>query len=380
MRRLFNQVMPYAWGSRSAIAALQGRPPSPTPEAELWLGTHVVAPSRVDGPTGATLAQVIAADPLGTLGPQVQARFGELPFLLKVLAAEAPLSLQAHPSKSQAEAGFARENAAQIPLTAPHRLYRDANHKPELICALSEFEALCGFRPVPESLALVAALQLDDLHAQLSQGLAQGFHWLMRLGPTEQRQLVSQTLAAVSRLPQPSASLVNRLAQQYPTDVGVVAALLLNHVTLQPGEALFLPAGNLHGYLRGTGIELMANSDNVLRGGLTPKHVDVEALMSVLRFEGAPVVIQHPDAPAQGEPLAQAHVPEFTLTRMALNDARVLQRRGPEILLCTAGEIQVSAAADRQTLRQGDSLFAAFNEGPLSLTGRGTVFRASVGL
>ncbi len=287
------------------------------------------------------------------------ARFdGQLPFLLKVLAAAQPLSLQAHPSLSQARAGFARENAAGLPPDAPTRCYRDANHKPELICALTTFHALCGFRPVRESLRLLTGLGVDVTGLE-RDGLATWFRAVM----TERR-----SLTRVVEVPgfERECALARRLVEAWPGDPGVLGALLLNYVVLQPGEALFLSAGNLHAYVEGTGVELMANSDNVLRGGLTPKHVDVAELLSVLDFtDAAPTVLRGDYA---------TPVEDFRLTRLTLGAPQQLPARA-QILLVTEGEAQLGDL----TLKQGESVFLGADE-QRTLSGHGVVFCASAGL
>jgi mannose-6-phosphate isomerase len=298
---LENPVRPYAWGSRTVIAELRGEPsPSPHPEAEMWLGAHPGDPSRLVGADGGrtSLLDALRADPEGLLGPDRCAKWsGNLPYLLKVLAADEPLSLQAHPSSAQAAEGFARENAAGIPVDAPTRNYRDASHKPELICALSEFHALVGFREVPGTLALLRALDVAELapHVALlaaqpdAAGLRALFTTWITLPQSVLDRAVPALQAACVRLAADGefareARMALELSERYPGDAGVLAALLLNLAVLEPGEALYLPAGNMHAYLSGAGVELMANSDNVLRGGLTPKHVDVAELLRVLDF------------------------------------------------------------------------------------------------
>ncbi|MEO7122644.1 MAG: mannose-6-phosphate isomerase, class I, partial [Lacisediminihabitans sp.] len=281
-----NTPRPYAWGPSTAIAELLGHAASSGPEAELWLGAHPASPSVIVDPSSvggaATLPEWIAADPELTLGRF--AATGRLPFLLKILAAAHPLSLQAHPTPAQAVAGFERENALGIPLDAAHRNYKDASAKPELIYALSDtFDALCGFRPLDEVRSLLMELldlddrteepqpqPLEDLLQRLSSDdeLPSVFEWLISSGagvPTLV-SLVSRLAPLSSHAPLATAAA---LAVEYPDDPGIVISLLLNRVTLARGEALYLPAGNIHAYLEGVGVELMAASDNVMRGGLT---------------------------------------------------------------------------------------------------------------
>lgn len=378
MFRLENSVQPYAWGSVTAIPTLLGLPSTGGPQAELWLGAHPSAPSRLNG---RSLESLITEAPRPMLGAQVEQRFGQrLPFLLKVLAAAKPLSLQAHPSLAQAQAGFAREEAAGVPRTAANRNYKDPNHKPELICALTPFRALCGFRRVDDTRALLSALGVAELAPFLETlsrgGLRSLFERVMTVPAAEREPLVRAVVAACASRPPAafSAECANAVAleREYPGDVGVIGALLLNLVTLRPGEALSLGAGNLHAYLEGTGIELMANSDNVLRGGLTPKHVDVPELLRVLDFTDGPVAV----VMARGAPEAvyPTPFPDFRLSRVDVSAALSLSRNGPDLLLCVDGEVLVNGLA----LVRGQSAFAPFDDGPLVLSGRGVMYRATV--
>jgi mannose-6-phosphate isomerase len=391
---LENTVQPYAWGSRTAIAELRGEPvPSPGPEAELWMGAHPAAPSRiVRAGVRTSLAEVVARAPEVELGARAMAEHGpRLPFLLKVLAAEEPLSLQAHPDPLQAREGFDREEAAGIPRDAPGRNFRDPHAKPELLCALSPFEALCGFRPAAEALEILDAIEspaLDPVRERLAgpdapDALREAFTLLSTL-PRDARAPLVEAAAAAARRLGPAAldgafAWTERLAAPHPADPGVVIALLLRRVRLAPGEALFLPAGSLHLYLHGVGVEVMASSDNVLRGGLTPKHVDVPELLRVIRFgeEPAPVVGPRPGRP--GEQVYQTPAREFELSRIELSggelEAAVL---GPEILLCTAGQAEAASGAERLALRRGASAFVPAATGSYRLSGAGTVFRAAL--
>ena len=378
MRRLTNTVQPYAWGSRTALTDLLGVPASGAPQAELWLGAHPLAPSRLDG---RPLDAVIAEHPEALLGRAAVERFGpRLPFLLKVLAAERPLSLQAHPSREQAKASFERENAAGVPLTAPHRVWKDDNHKPELLCALTPFRALCGFREPRATRALLSGLPVPGLSPLLDAldggGLSALFRRLMTLPKDTGAALVAGVVSACRQRPVPSfeaeCSTAAALADEYPGDVGVVGALLLNLVQLAPGEALALGPGNLHAYLSGVGVEVMANSDNVLRGGLTPKHVDVPALLEVLDFSSGPAPVLRPSGTP--EAVYETPFPDFRLSRLTVREPLTLKRRSADILLCTAGAVAVGGVV----LERGQSGFCAFDEGPLQLSGDGTLFRATV--
>lgn len=375
MERLTNVTQPYAWGSKELLAKLGGRPPSESPEAEVWMGAHPIAPSRI---LNQTLIEVLEAAPGSTLGAEVMLRWGvKLPYLLKLLAAAQPLSLQAHPSLAQARAGFDRENAANVPLTAPHRNYKDCNHKPELLCALTAFRALCGFREVGKTVELFEALGQSALAARLKAGLQPTFAWLMTLPKSEAAVLVEAVVAAGKGITGhwekecANAVLLNKL---YPGDIGVVSALLLNYLELQPGQAIYLPAGNLHAYLGGLAVEVMASSDNVLRGGLTPKHVDVPELLAVLDFRPAEVAVLEPE-PSDGEEVYRTPAAEFRLSRFVLQ-GRSLQptRRGAEILVCTEGKVTVGSLEVKPT----DSVFVPASDGLYGLAGTGVVYRATV--
>ncbi|MFF9431845.1 mannose-6-phosphate isomerase, class I [Streptomyces sp. NPDC014746] len=381
MDRLVNTVRPYAWGSTTAIPDLLGTAPTGEPQAELWMGAHPGAPSR----TGrGALNELIDADPVRELGERAVQKFGpRLPFLLKLLAAGAPLSLQVHPDLEQAKAGYAAEEAAGIPVDAPHRMYKDANHKPELICALTPFDGLCGFRAPAEAADLIAALGVDSLkpyvdllHAHPEEAaLREVLTALLTADRDEMAHTVAEAAAAADRLGGDHAPFAS-LAHHYPGDPGVIAAMLLNRVRLQPGEALYLGAGVPHAYLDGLGVEIMANSDNVLRCGLTPKHVDVPELLRIVRFEPNESAVLRPEASPSGEEVYETPIDEFRLSRFVRAEGAApndLTTPTPQILLAVAGRPR----AGETVLGPGDSVFVPAGE-PTELTGAGTVFRATV--
>jgi mannose-6-phosphate isomerase len=389
---LSNVVQPYAWGSKQALAELRGEPgPSSAPEAELWMGAHPLAPSRLST-TGESLLEVITTQPEQYLGSAVSQRYaGKLPFLLKILAAATPLSLQAHPSLEQAAKGFDADESAGIPLDAPHRNYKDRNHKPELLCALSDFWALCGFRKVSDTLALFDELAVPPLALHLAAlrraphaaGLEQLFSSLMQ-APSDERRALAQATADACRARQDQASRFSeeyrwaaRLAELYPGDIGLVSALLLNLLRLAPGEAIYLPAGNLHAYLGGTGVEIMASSDNVLRGGLTPKPVNVPELLKVLDFE--PLRATPLRATPQGrEHVYQTPAREFQLSFVDLDDSPFeLAIAGPEIWLVTSGHAVLVNGSSRVELVRSRSAFVSPGAS-LAVSGVGRIFRAKV--
>nr|WP_206426231.1 mannose-6-phosphate isomerase, class I [Nakamurella antarctica] len=397
-----NRIRPYAWGSRTAIAELLGEPvPSAHPYAELWLGAHPGDPSQIDIDGAPTrLDTAIARDPELHLGAEAAHRFHDrLPFLLKVLAAEQPLSLQAHPSIIQAEQGYDQEDAQGIPLASPDRNYKDRFHKPELICALTPFEALCGFRDPAATVKVLAGLQVPELDHFLSllsgqpdsDGVRALFSTLVTLPQTRMTQLLSAVLAgavtAIGRGTPFEAEYRTALSlgERYPEDWGALASLMLNRLTLQPGEALYLPAGNLHAYLSGVGVEIMANSDNVLRGGLTPKHVDVPELVRILDFSAGDREVLTGEVRDGIEVYYQTPAPEFELSRLDLAGADVgamitLASLGPQILLCTEGAVSV-AHNDGSVLdlRRGQSAWIKARDRSVSVWGNGTIYRATVG-
>ncbi|MBX6752059.1 MAG: mannose-6-phosphate isomerase, class I [Micromonosporaceae bacterium] len=382
MIELDGPIRPYAWGSRTFLAELQGRDaPAPTPEAELWLGAHPDAPAHANG---TPLTDVIATDPRGVLGDAVVARFGErLPYLLKLLAADAPLSIQVHPDAEQAREGFARQGSeGQGPEAV--RTYADPYPKPELLVAITPFEALCGFRHPDHTADHLAGLgvsaldpvvaALRDRSAPIAARLRSALTRLLEWPPEERAALVDGVVAA-------GEPLAVRLAQQYPNDVGVVVALLLNHVRLRPGEAIFMPAGNVHAYLGGAGVEIMGASDNVLRAGLTAKHVDPVELMRIVRYE----VLADPTFP--GTPLGPGltswapPVSEFRLVRAVPEpaDALTLPGGGPRIVTCVRGRARLRSGSSERELPAGRAVFVAAAEPPVEVSGETEVYQASPG-
>jgi len=400
------EIQPYPWGTVDAIADLQGRPvPAPGPEAELWMGAHPSAPAKLDRSlpspvplgTPVTLDTVIAADPERELGTEVAARFGgRLPFLLKVLSAARALSIQVHPSRAQAEAGYAAENARGLAPGDPARNYVDDWPKPELLYALTPFEVAAGLRTPSDAAALLQALEVDELkplaagltdrRASLGAALASILSW------PEPARLVSDVVAAcqglaVSASPHAGAcAAAVRVAADHPGDVGVVALLLMRHEVLQPGQAVFMPAGGLHAYLRGTGIELLANSDNVVRSGLTGKHVDVPELLELLDPSVA-VPVLTPRLAAPGVTTFDTPAPEFRLYLIDLPaspgsaaSALALPGAGPRILLCLDGACTLRAASGQELeLTRGGSCFIPFADGPVHAVGHARLALATSG-
>ncbi|MBP3043924.1 mannose-6-phosphate isomerase, class I [Arthrobacter jiangjiafuii] len=410
MYLLNNTLRPYGWGSLTAMAELFGREPSGQPEAELWIGAHPGAPSALVPPVPAaqTLDELIAADPHQMLGREAAETYGDvLPFLAKVLAAGAPLSLQVHPTAEQARAGFAAEDAAGVDRGAPERNYKDRNHKPEMIFALTPFEALCGFRAPDEAAELFRAVvravdtraEVPELLtwavAELSSGhdpadrLRNVFSTLIQDGPEVRHTVTVAADALAAADPADLAPFAKELVTvlelhvYYPADPGVLLSLLLNRASLQPGEAVYLPAGNVHAYLNGLGIEVMASSDNVLRGGLTPKHIDVPELLRTIDFQPLPVPVLAADYTQMGQELYRPPFAEFQLQRIELeqraqdqgegyspaasmsgSDVSVLQN-GPTIVIVVRGTVVLDSPKGDLVLETGQSAFIPAAEAPV---------------
>ncbi len=398
MLRLSNPRREYLWGSPTAIFDFIGEPPTGEPAAELWLGAHPTDPSVVDSPDGPQrLDELIARDAEGQLGRDVVARFGRtLPYLLKVIAVERPVSLQVHPSLERAREGFAAEEAAGVDLFDRRRSYKDRNHKPELVHAISRVEALSGFR---------APRRVVELLADLDAPLAQAIHRVLQGDPTAQgirtafRRLlepdlrpdaagVAEVVEACRRRLDAGASPSQRadrtvvlLGEAYPGDPGVVTSLLLNPVTLEPGEAMFVPAGGVHAYLHGTAVEVMANSDNVLRAGLTTKHIDIPELLANVDYVAAPPIRIAPEVFNGVTRVFYAPVDDFELsvTTVPGDGAHRMPGRGPRIVLCLDGDVTLTCETDESArLERGQSVFVPASDGALSIDGQGRVVQADV--
>ncbi|MDR3123048.1 MAG: mannose-6-phosphate isomerase, class I [Treponema sp.] len=369
--KLNNTVKYYEWGSPEWIPRLLGLPNREgKPWAELWMGAHPQGPSALADPAAPRLLpELIGQDPPRYLGEETARDFGGLPFLFKVLAAERPLSIQAHPNLAQARSGWERENSLGVPVDAPRRNYRDPNHKPEIICALSPFTAMAGFREPGEIrslLRLFGCPALDPLLDALdappgnADGALQRFlSALFSLSPERRLALGAHARGFLRDKPPGDYAgewnLAARFAELYPEDPALIAPLYLNLITLQSGEAMNIPAGILHAYVRGFGVELMANSDNVLRGGLTPKHVDSEELTAILRFAPYKPEILKPAAVGALESYPSPFR-EFSLYRLRGRGAAVpFPLRGPAILLILEGELAVPA--EKLLLKRGESAF-----------------------
>jgi mannose-6-phosphate isomerase len=388
-------TQPYAWGSHTAIAELQGRPaPTASPEAELWMGAHPSAPSGVerDG-TRTTLDAVIAADPAGELGAECAARFGgRLPFLLKVLAAEQALSIQVHPSRQQAEAGYRAENERGLAPGDKSRNYVDDWPKPEILCALTPFEVLAGMRTGADAAALLRALavrELVPLAAELvtdPAAPARALATILAWPAADRGALVGDVVAACERVAAgdgeyaAACAAAVRLAGEHPGDLGIIASLLLRHAVLRPGEAVYLPAGGLHAYLHGTGVELLANSDNVVRAGLTAKHIDIPELLKLTDPTVAVPVIE-PRAIGAGVSVYDSPAPEFRLYRAELGPGEVtLPGTCARVVLCVEGVGALRASSGSLKVAKGESCYLSAADGGVTASGPAVLFIAGSGL
>lgn len=402
LHRLENTIQDYAWGSTDALAELYGMDDGPgRPMAELWMGAHPKAPSRlVVGAEEVGLDEYIAADPAAALGPAARVADGRLPFLFKILCAAAPLSIQVHPSLEQAREGFGREDEAGIDRAAPNRNYRDANHKPELICAIRPFWGLRGFRTVAEIRDELTTVEFAQADASIvlpesERDLARFFTGLLALPGHERRELIAAAVSlaqgrrhgtAGRDLPEPGDPIaryywVLRIAEEHPGDIGILAPLLMNVFSLEPGQAIYQPAGVLHAYLSGVGAEIMANSDNVLRGGMTVKHIDVDELAKVGVFRSEEPVVLSGD-PEEHDGCTEVSYPtpfeEFAFSRLTTGSMCSISGRAPQILFCHTGPVRLRTADQEIELAAGESVFVDAGTGDIAATGAGELFRARV--
>jgi mannose-6-phosphate isomerase len=353
--KLQNTMKHYEWGSASYIPELLGlENVGRKPYAEMWMGTHPGGPSFAMRDAG--------AEPLSSIS-------GELPFLLKLLAAEKPLSIQAHPDKAQAEAGYAEENARRIPPDAPERSFKDPNHKPEIICALTPFRALCGFRQPDEIKRRLSLFPCPAVKKLLRPLAANGgalkmfLAALFDLSLYERAELLECIKQNIGNMqdgqPQYASELelTERLAAIFPSDTAVLSPLYLNVVELAAGEAIFVPAGVLHAYIHGAGVELMAASDNVIRGGLTAKRIDRAGLFGIVRFAPFHPSVYEPHDAAFYE--YAAPYGGFSLYRIKSAET-AFPVSGASILVCTAGAIRFRFNdGGILTVRCGESVFIA---------------------
>ncbi|HAU5601273.1 MULTISPECIES: mannose-6-phosphate isomerase [Citrobacter] len=386
MQKLINSVQNYAWGSKTALTELYGiANPSQQPMAELWMGAHPKSSSRIEGADGkaVSLRDVIEHDKATLLGESVAKRFGELPFLFKVLCAAQPLSIQVHPNKHNSEMGFAKENAAGIPMDAAERNYKDPNHKPELVFALTPFLAMNAFREFSEIVSLLQPVSgahtaiAHFLQEPNAERLSQLFASLLNMQGDEKSRALAVLKAALNSQQGEPWQTIRVISEFYPDDSGLFSPLLLNVVKLNPGEAMFLFAETPHAYLQGVALEVMANSDNVLRAGLTPKYIDIPELVANVKFVAKPAdqllttPVKHGtelDFPIPVEDFA------FSLHDLSAQETAISQQSAA-ILFCVEGEAVLSKGEQRLVLKPGESAFIGADESPVNASGVGRLAR-----
>jgi len=396
--RLLNPIRNYAWGSYDGLKAWAGiATDDAKPSAESWMGAHPDDPSSICLPDGSTLplSTYIRNKPIESLGENIYAEFGDLPFLFKVLSASMPLSIQVHPNKAQAQRGFDSENALGLARNSPERNYKDRNHKPELAVALSDFSALCGFRPANEAAEMLGGelceyfdFSENDAEASLRRLLGKALSSRDR-----ERTLLENMAMSRARKLATSADRRARIAgettlmcfEHYPHDPSAISPLFMNVLFFEPGQGLYIPAGVMHAYLKGTILEIMATSDNVIRGGLTHKHIDIDDLLGSLNFSAEPILVEpRSSATEVRESFWPTPASEFSLSCFSLPDQKRadIKISGPEILLCTEGQLSVDLAAGKSSsfiLKRGESAFVSAFCTSCALSGPSTVYRARVG-
>jgi len=394
MHRLTGIQRDYAWGSTTEIQTLLGQPDDGKPLAEVWFGAHPTGPSLIHGADAETLDAYIASDPDRVLGASVASRYGgTLPFLLKFLAPGRPVSLQVHPSPERAERGFERENAEGIPLDAFHRTFKDTSHKPEMVFALTDFDGLVGLRDLVQTTRVLGAYEHPAMvaaHETLvgspdADGARRVLGQLVQLPSDAVDEIVAESARLAQAADEPDADAfrtVVELARFYPGDVGTVASLLLNRIRFSPGEGVFVPSGMPHAYLSGLAVEVMANSDNVIRAGLTGKYVDVGGLLENTIFEfGRPAPLPS-DEVAPGVRALRPDASEFEVYAIEARPGRDVRfdGRGPRIVVCTRGSVRLATAGDDGVLdlAVGDAAFLSDADGDLAVSGDGSLVLAGV--
>lgn len=386
MQKLINSVQNYAWGSKSALTELYGiANPNGLPMAELWMGAHPKSSSKIENASGQpqSLREVIDQDKTALLGQAVAERFGELPFLFKVLCADQPLSIQVHPNKQASEIGFAKENAAGIPLDAAERNYKDPNHKPELVFALTPFLAMNAFREFSDIISLLQPVA--GAHQAIAHFLAQPdadslshlFASLLNMQGEEKSHALAVLKATLASQQGEPWETIRFISEFYPDDSGLFSPLLLNVVKLNPGEAMFLFAETPHAYLKGVALEVMANSDNVLRAGLTPKYIDIPELVANVKFVPKPAA-ELLTAPEQRSAELDFPIPvaDFAFSLHDLSTtASTLAQSSAAILFCVEGEAVLSKGEQQLVLKPGESAFVSAEESPIEASGIGRLAR-----
>ncbi|EPN8460615.1 mannose-6-phosphate isomerase, class I [Vibrio cidicii] len=387
--KMDNKIQNYDWGSRTAIQDLFGfANQAQQPQAEVWMGTHPNGCSMVkQGSTHVSLSELIKQDPSAFLSQSTAKTFGDLPFLFKILAADKALSIQVHPNKQDAELGYAKEQEQGVPQSAFNRNYKDANHKPELVYALTEYQAMNGFRPFDEIIAGFRLCDIPEINGYLEQfernpnqdGLCHFFVEILSMKEARKLNAVDHLLSyAAMNQARPVYALILDLAEQYPNDVGLFAPLLLNVITLKPGEAMFLCARTPHAYIKGTGLEIMANSDNVLRAGLTPKHMDVEELVKCTDFVPKPINTLLTQAKISG---CEHHFPvpvqDFQFSVFQAPKDQQVEMSSAEILMPIDADVALLAqSGETLVLGKGQSAFIPAYVGTYRLSCEGRVARA----
>ncbi|GAL59621.1 mannose-6-phosphate isomerase [Pseudescherichia vulneris NBRC 102420] len=386
MQKLINSVQNYAWGSKTALTELYGiANPNGLPMAELWMGAHPKSSSKIENASGQpqSLREVIDQDKTALLGQAVAERFGELPFLFKVLCADQPLSIQVHPNKQASEIGFAKENAAGIPLDAAERNYKDPNHKPELVFALTPFLAMNAFREFSDIISLLQPVA--GAHQAIAHFLAQPdadslsqlFASLLNMQGEEKSHALAVLKATLASQKGEPWETIRFISEFYPDDSGLFSPLLLNVVKLNPGEAMFLFAETPHAYLKGVALEVMANSDNVLRAGLTPKYIDIPELVANVKFVPKPAA-ELLTAPEQRGAELDFPIPvaDFAFSLHDLSTtASTLAQSSAAILFCVEGEAVLSKGEQQLVLKPGESAFVSAEESPIEASGIGRLAR-----
>ncbi|MDW1605370.1 MULTISPECIES: mannose-6-phosphate isomerase, class I [unclassified Vibrio] len=389
--KLNNTIQNYSWGSTTALTDMFGlENPDDKPQAEIWMGAHEKGCSVIDG-SDMSLKEYIDLDPIQALGDKTAKQYGELPYLFKVLAAQAPLSIQVHPSKQAAKQGYEHENAQGMDLSAPYRNYKDPNHKPELVYALTRYKAMNGFRPIEHIISLFDEVGLLSLECELlsfkaqpnSDGLQSFFTSLMTLSGERKSAALNEvhTLfgrSELSAMAQEALNYSQSFAEHYEEDIGILAPLILNIVELEPGEAMFLHAETPHAYVQGTALEIMASSDNVLRAGLTAKYIDVPELIANTCFDSI-VPEQLKLAPIKREGRVHFPVPvdDFAFDILYASPAfSTLFVRGAEIIFCIDGEVELSSGEATLNLKRGESVFVPYSATSYQFKGTGRLARA----
>lgn len=386
MQKMNNGVQNYAWGSTDALTNLYGiANPEGKPMAELWMGAHPKSSSYVKGSDGQEIAlrSQISANLEQELGPKVAARFGELPFLFKVLCADQPLSIQVHPSKRAAELGFAKENAAGIPIDAAERNYKDANHKPELVYALTPFQAMNGFRELREIVSLLQPVSGANPH--IAEFLTHPdvdhlrtlFASLLSLEGEAKSLALGVLKSALNNQKGQPWDTIRSISEFYPDDSGLFSPLLLNVITLKPGEGMFLYAETPHAYLNGVALEVMANSDNVLRAGLTPKYIDIAELLDNLKFTAKPAGELLTSPVEKGAELSfPIPVEDFAFSIHSLSpEPQTLAQNSAAIIFCIEGQTVLEKGEETQVLKPGESCYLSASESPVEVSGNGRIAR-----